>query len=121
MLCGKVATRMHVQCSPETGGNAVIRAAMEMMIASFSRNGRRGFFDCADFPWVARVEAGWPAIRAELDALLVERSRIPNFQDISEDQRVLTQGEEWKTFFFHAYGYRAEGNCTRCPQTAAAR
>jgi ornithine lipid ester-linked acyl 2-hydroxylase len=50
------------------------------------------FFNPEDYPWVAPVEAEWLAIRKELDALLVKRDEIPNFQDLSHDQRVLTEG-----------------------------
>ena len=90
---------------------------MEKMIGVLSQDGDRAFFDPSSFPWVARVEAGWSAIRAELDAVLVRRNEIPNFQDISEDQKVLTEGEQWKTFFFYGYGVKAEQNCARCPET----
>src|SRR5258708_7203191 len=36
------------------------------------------------------------------------REEIPNFHDISEDQQVLTQGQQWKTLWFYAYGVRAD-------------
>jgi beta-hydroxylase len=90
---------------------------MEKMITVLSPDGNRAFFDTAAFPWVARIEQGWTRIRAELDVLLAERDRIPNFQDISRDQALLTEGTEWKTFFFFAYGHEAERNCARCPET----
>lgn len=85
-----------------------------------TRDGRRTFFDPADFPWVPDVEADWPAIRRELDALLEDRARIPNFQDISVEQRTLTTDDRWKTFFFRIYGDEVPDNCTRCPATARA-
>src|ERR1700722_16351977 len=75
------------------------------------------FFKSEDYPWVAPVEAEWLAIRKELDALLVKRDEIPNFQDLSHDQRVLTEGAQWKTFFLYGYGQEAEENCKRCPET----
>jgi aspartyl/asparaginyl beta-hydroxylase (cupin superfamily) len=75
------------------------------------------FFKPDDYPWVAPVEAEWQAIRKELDALLVKREEIPNFQDLSHDQRVLTEGAQWKTFFLYGYGQEAEENCKRCPET----
>lgn len=96
----------------------MIRQLTEKAIAVLSRDGKRTFFDPSPFPWVARVEAEWRTIRAELDTLLVHRDKIPNFQDISEDQKILTEGEQWKTFFFYAYGHKAEQNCARCPETA---
>jgi ornithine lipid ester-linked acyl 2-hydroxylase len=75
------------------------------------------FFEPDSYPWVAPVEAEWQAIRKELDALLVRRDEIPNFQDLSEKQKVLTEGEQWKTFFLYGYGLEAEENCKRCPET----
>ena len=96
----------------------MIRDLVEKMIADLTPEGVQTFFDPASFPWVARVEAGWRAIRAELDTLLVHRDEIPNFQEISKDQEILTQGNDWKTFFFCAYGHEAEQNCARCPETA---
>jgi aspartyl/asparaginyl beta-hydroxylase (cupin superfamily) len=44
---------------------------------------------------------------------------IPSFQEISEENRVLTDDDRWKTFFFRAWGIRVPGNCARCPATAA--
>lgn len=96
----------------------MIRALMERTITRLTREGNRTFFETESFPWVASVEAGASAIRTELDTLLVHRDKIPNFQDISEDQNVLTEGDRWKTYFLYAYGHRAERNCAQCPQTA---
>ncbi len=75
------------------------------------------FFEPESYPWVAPVEADWMAIRKELDALLVRRDEIPNFQDLSEKQKPLTEGDQWKTFFLYGYGVEAEENCKRCPET----
>ncbi len=80
-------------------------------------DGRRVFFDPADFPWTAAIEAGWPAIRRELEEVLRDRDQIPNFQDISEDQKLITEGDDWKTFFFFGYGHEVPANCARCPET----
>ena len=44
--------------------------------------------------------------------------QLPNFQDIQEEQRMLTEDDRWKIFGFYAYGVRADGNCQRCPRTA---
>jgi ornithine lipid ester-linked acyl 2-hydroxylase len=42
---------------------------------------------------------------------------IPNFQDVSKAQKALTEGDQWKTFFFHSFGNKNKENCARCPQT----
>jgi ornithine lipid ester-linked acyl 2-hydroxylase len=96
----------------------MLRATMEFLITRCTAQGRVAFFDPADFPWVPRIEAGFPAMRAELDELLLDRARIPNLQDLSPDQAVLTGGEDWKSLIFHAYGKSVPDNCARCPQTA---
>jgi ornithine lipid ester-linked acyl 2-hydroxylase len=95
----------------------MIQALLEKMIAA-SPGGDRTFFDTDSFPWVVQLEKEWRQIRAELDALLLQRDRIPNFQEISEDQKLLTQGDDWKTFFLYGYGHEVERNVARCPQTA---
>ena len=92
-----------------------MRRILEEMM--FLRDGKKTFFDPESFPWVATVEAEWMAIRKELDRLLVRRDEIPNFQDISEKQKALTEGEQWKMFYLYAYGVKAEENCARCPET----
>lgn len=50
-------------------------------------------------------------VRKELESVMARREEIPNFQDISDDQKVLTEGEQWKTFWLYAYGKKAEENC----------
>lgn len=95
----------------------MIRARFEQLITVLTRDGRKTFFEPSAFPWIGTVEAGAPEIRRELDALLAQREKIPNFQDISADQRLLTEGEQWKTFFLYGYGHRIEANCARCPRT----
>lgn len=92
-------------------------AAILERLMLFTRDGRRTFFDTVDFPWVKEVETEWPLIRAELDVLLRERDKIPNFQDLSHYQSVLTEGDQWKTFVLYGYGHQVEENCRRCPET----
>ena len=69
------------------------------------------------FAWTRRLEDHWRTIRAELDDILKHRDQLPNFQDISKDQRHLTDDDDWKTFFLYGFGHKAEANCTRCPKT----
>lgn len=75
------------------------------------------FFDPAIFPWVAGFEAQWPKIRAELDQVMLGHQQLPNLQDISEDQKHITQDTLWKIFYLYGYGYRSDENCARCPET----
>ena len=88
--------------------------------AKHSVVGDHAFFDLDDFPWVRRVEAHWPEIRAELDDVLRDVEHLPNFQDISTDQYQLTQDDRWKTYFLYGYGFRVDEHIARCPATASA-
>jgi aspartyl/asparaginyl beta-hydroxylase (cupin superfamily) len=72
------------------------------------------------FPWIARLEARWPDIRAEVDRLLAREDGIPPLADISPDHRRIAPPGKWKSFFLFGYGYSLEENARRCPNTAAA-
>jgi beta-hydroxylase len=52
--------------------------------------------------------------------LLKHQEAIPGFEQISSDQRKLSNDRRWKTFFFLGYGLRFEDNIARCPATWAA-
>jgi ornithine lipid ester-linked acyl 2-hydroxylase len=75
--------------------------------------------DARLFPWMADLEANWQVIRAELDALLLHREKLPRFQDISPDQKYISPDDKWKIFVFYGFSYRSERNCQLCPATAA--
>jgi ornithine lipid ester-linked acyl 2-hydroxylase len=77
------------------------------------------FLPLDTFSWIPALEEHWTTIRAELDDVLSYRNDLPNFQDISVDQASITDDDGWKTYFFFGYGFRADANCARCPQTAA--
>ena len=82
--------------------------------------GDREFFDAEAFPWIREVLELTPGIQAELAQVMTRRESLPNFQDISPEQRELTNDAGWKTFFFFGYGLRSERNCALCPQTVRA-
>ncbi|WP_405176988.1 aspartyl/asparaginyl beta-hydroxylase domain-containing protein [Nocardia sp. NBC_01377] len=102
------------------GQRIVVRLVIGLMnwMRRSSRVGEGTFFDPDNFPWVEHVEAQGSLIRAELDELLVDRDHLPNFQDISVEQTVLTRDDKWKTYIFYAYGERSDANLGRCPDTA---
>lgn len=91
---------------------------VERWIARTSLVEDRPFLSSDGFGWVRDLEAGWPAIRAELDQVLQWQTDLPNFQDISADQATITDDDRWKTFIFYGYGFRSDANCARCPETA---
>ena len=84
----------------------------------FYRDGDKTFFETEEFPWVARIEAGWKLIRNELDALMARRDEIPNFQDVSKAQGALTEGNQWKTFLlFHFWRQENRRELRAMPET----
>jgi aspartyl/asparaginyl beta-hydroxylase (cupin superfamily) len=91
---------------------------IQKLMGRYSLVGDSEFFSPAQFPWCAKLEANWTAIREELDEVLKHREDLPNFQDISPDQAHLAREGNWKTFFFFAYGLRSADNLARCPRTA---
>ena len=78
-------------------------------------DGERTFFDPSALPWVANLEASWPLIRQELDAIMPRVDLLPSFDEISP---VEVGGDGWKVFLFLAYGIPLERNRRRCPNTA---
>ncbi len=97
-------------------GHYVIKK-LERSIVKADPNADRPFYDCDEYPWIARLESNWQSILGELQQIMNYQDRLPNFQDISQDQVSITQDQRWKTFFLFGYGYKAEDNCRRCPQT----
>ena len=89
---------------------ALLRPFQRLM-HRYSRVGDGEFFDPGKFAWVPALEENWRQIRRELDHVLQYADDIPNFQDISAENRALTDDDGWKTFFFHAWGIRVASNC----------
>jgi beta-hydroxylase len=106
-----------VELANEAG--ARVLHATERVVVRSSLVPTTPFLPLGTFDWIPRLEAAWTTIRAELDQVLSYRDELPNFQDISIDQASITDDDGWKTYFFFAYGFRSEGNCARCPRTAA--
>jgi len=92
---------------------------IQKLMGRYSLIGDHEFFSAENFPWSREVEANWKDIREELDQVMERREDLPNFQDISPDQKDISTDNKWKTFFFFAYGLRSEDNLRRCPKTAA--
>jgi beta-hydroxylase len=90
---------------------------LEKLLTRFSLVPEQPFLDPSGFAWTQMLENNWGSIRTELDEVMRHRNALPNFQDISTDQKNLSQDDGWKTFFFYAYGFKAWHNCRRCPET----
>lgn len=97
-------------------GHHVIKK-LERSIVKADPHANQPFYDCGDYPWIQRLESRWQTILGELQQVMKYHDRLPTFQDISRDQVSITQDQLWKTFFLYGYGYKAEANCCRCPQT----
>jgi len=90
---------------------------VEAMVPTYSKVGESVFFSNDQFPWSYELEANWKVIREELDEVMVNVDDLPNFHDISPRQRRIAGDNLWKTYFFQAFGFRAQKNCDRCPET----
>ncbi len=96
------------------------RKLLDQVDAFIARNslvGDPAFFDVADFDWVKPLEANWQTIRAELDQVMLGHQSMPSIQDVSEDQKHITQDDQWKTYFLYGYGYSMPEHCRQCPET----
>ena len=95
---------------------AIVRRA-ERLNLRFSKIGNPAVYDSAVFPWAAEVEAGWRAIRQELEAVLTRKDELPEFHDIASDVASLGKAPGWKTFLLTGYGMKSEQNIALCPET----
>jgi beta-hydroxylase len=111
-----VRLRDRVVLLSNRAGEALLRV-INRLIARASVLPEQPFYDPAGFPWVRELEANWKVMRRELDEVLTYHQDLPNFQDISTDQAMLTDDDRWKTYFFYGYGFKSEPNCKRCPET----
>lgn len=77
-----------------------------------------GVFATDDLAWAGRLEDRWPALRAEVDAMLAEGTRFPRIEDVLDQH----QGNEraWRAFVLVGHGKVVEANARRCPATVAA-
>jgi ornithine lipid ester-linked acyl 2-hydroxylase len=98
-------------------GEKAIRR-LEGYIGRNSLVGDTPYLSTEAFHWIPELETNWKVIRQELDVLLEKVEQLPNFQDISRDQADITHDHLWKTYFFCAYGFKAQHNCQQCPETA---
>lgn len=107
----------HYTASKRPPRGAQLYAKWERIVHRHSKVGSDPFPDMAYFPWAKNVEACWSDVRRELDQLLAEDVPIPPLEEISSNQRELTNDGQWKAFFFVALGRQATRNIERCPCT----
>jgi aspartyl/asparaginyl beta-hydroxylase (cupin superfamily) len=92
-------------------------AWVERLNLRYARLPNRQVYENREFPWAARLEAAWPAIRRELDGLLLRREELPSISDISPDAATISTDRGWKTFILNGYGFRSLRNIALCPET----
>ena len=82
------------------------------------------FYDTAAFDWVAGLEAAYPAIRAEAEALLTDKRGVAPYvqADPARPNRghALLNDPRWSAFHFYENGRALAQNMGRCPATGAA-
>ncbi|MGE3833039.1 MAG: aspartyl/asparaginyl beta-hydroxylase domain-containing protein [Parvibaculaceae bacterium] len=89
----------------------------EQLNIRFARLGTPPVYDNAVFPWAKEIEKAAPLIRAELDKVLVRKSELPNFQDISADVKTISTDQGWKTYFLIAFGVKSDHAIAACPES----
>jgi len=90
---------------------------LDRFYAAQSLVGDPPVFDNDRFPFPAPLEANWRHIHDEIRPLLEHREDIPPFHAISPDQKRISKGDRWRTFFLYGFGLKWERNCRRCPET----
>lgn len=82
------------------------------------------FYDTSAFDWVAELEATYPAIRTEAEAMLSDKRGIAPYvqADPARPNRghALLNDSRWSAFHFYENGQALADNMGRCPATAAA-
>ncbi len=82
------------------------------------------FYDPADFDWVPAMEAAWPAIRAEAEAVLADRQGVAPYVKRSANRpppsNKLLDDERWSAYLLIRDGEVIEEHASRCPATMAA-
>lgn len=101
-------------------GKKVFRGALQQFLSKQSTIPDEPVLANHHFEWAEAFRQQWPAIQAELNELLEQNERLPNFQDISPDQARISPDSQWKTFMLYGFGKRVEFGCRMCPCTAEA-
>jgi len=104
-------------CSRRAQLRRSLHGALEWLVCRFAIHGDHPVFAAEQFPWIRGVEAEWHSVRRELDAVMVHRDAMPNFQDILREVRGIQKDDDWKTFFLVGVGMNCSENAKRCPQT----
>ena len=97
-------------------GKRILRALFSYL-GTQSLVGDPPVFDETRFHWAMELEKNYDVIRRELQGILAMREYIPPFHELSPDQKKISHGQNWRTFFLKGFGYEAEQSWKRCPET----
>ena len=97
-------------------GKRILRALF-MYLGKQSLVGDPPVFDTTKFPWAMELEKNFDVIYRELQGILAMREYIPYFHELSPDQKRISTGKNWQTFFLMGFGYKTEQGWKRCPET----
>ena len=89
----------------------------ERLNLRYAIHGNPPVYENSAFPWSAAIESAYPGIRAELERILVRKSDLPNFHDISPDVKTISNDASWKTYFLAGFGKPSARNIALCPRT----
>lgn len=85
---------------------------------------QRYFYERDEFDWVSELESRFPAIRAELDAIIGDRENLTPYIQPDADRpnfgHALLADPRWSAFHLYERGQPHPENAARCPTTMAA-
>jgi beta-hydroxylase len=76
---------------------------MERLLFRYSLVGHTELLDASRFPWTRELEENWRLIRPSSMRVLGSATARLHI-DLSDEAAGLTERDNWKSFFFHAYG-----------------
>jgi len=88
------------------------------LLSQFSAVSTKPVIPNNQFKWTNLLEENWEIILSEVIPLLEKQSSLPNIQDIQPAESILSQDNNWKTFFLQGFGHKAEKNRSMCPETS---
>ena len=94
-----------------------IISLFESQLLKHSLVGIPPFFGNHLFPWVTLLEQNIKIMQEEMQLVVTRLNDLPNFQDISPENKLLTADSKWKIFPLFAYGITNSDIKNQCPNT----
>ena len=123
-LLGGVASRRFDECKDIMIG-ATKPFVQQPTLLNYPRLPAIPFYERAEFPWVADVEAATAEIRTEFETVRREDEKeFEAYVDRPDGMPLeqwgeLNRSKRWSVFFLWSDGARVDAHCARCPKTAA--